>query len=465
MMHRRAEALKDFAAEKRGVAIGPGFPNQRASLSVALLVRLAQLAPSPDGDKQSALLRDVIGASAVFLVIALWKAPGIFRHPRFWAEEGTVFYAGFLGRSFIECIFYIGHGSFQILSNGIVYLAAQVPVAFAPAVTTYLALSLHLVIVAQIVLFARAHGLPRPVALLLVVASALLPQTYEVWLNSINAQWVAGVSALLLFAMPSEWLARHRNGALTGCLIYALSGVPAVLFAPVFLLRAAVERSRLIAALAGVLGTGAALQLAVIAWIGDSRPFTTDPLVLILPVFLQSVLAPLLSGDFAGQIALLIREAAAPDSTVAILDTLAMGIGIMGLATAAACSSGRKTHALLLLLAWILITEVQNFAAVDPSADLAGWLGGRYFLCGSVCLCLLLAWGTTARQTALRAMSISLLCMIVFIGAVEARLSAYAQELTHGPSWRRQLDACQSGQLCKLTVWGRGAPWIVEIRK
>src|SRR5436190_1405231 len=350
-MHRPAEVLKDFGGEKRGVAIKRGFSGQRARLSTASLMRLAQLAPSRYGGKRITLPLDVIGSSAVFLVLALWKAPGILRHPRFWAEEGTVFYAGFVGKSFLECIFYIGHGSLQILSNAIVYLAAQAPVAFAPAITTYLALGLHLLVVAQIVLFARAHGLARPVALLLTAAWALLPQTYEIWLNSVNAQWVAGISALLLFAMPSDWLARHRKGALAGCLIYGLSGVPAALFAPVFLLRAAVERSRLIATLAAVLSVGVVLQLAVIAWVGDPRPFTTDPLVLILPIFLQSVLAPVLSGDFAGQIALLIREAAAPDSTVAILDTLAMGIGIMGLATAAACSSGRKTHALLLLLA------------------------------------------------------------------------------------------------------------------
>jgi hypothetical protein len=455
-MHRRAEVLKDFATEKRGVAIGSGFPGQRAGLSAARRAKLAQ---------RSALLLDVLGACAVFLVIAFWKAPGLFRHPRFWAEEGTVFYAGFLGKSFIECISYTGHGSLQILSNAIVYLAAQAPFAFAPAVTTYLALGLHLLIVAQIVLFARAHVLGRWIGLLLVGTWALLPATYEVWLTSINAQWVAGISVLLLFTMPSDWIERHRRGALACCVVYALSGVPAVVFAPVFLLRATVERSRLLAAMAAILGAGAALQLAVIVGVPDPRPLTTDPLVLILPIFLQTVLAPLLSGDFAGQIALLIREAAPPDSAVAIINALAIGVGIMTLATAAAYSSGRKKHALLLLSAWVLVTEVQNFAAVDPHANVAGWLGGRYFLCGSVCLCLLLAWGTTARQAALRAISISLLCMVVFIGAVEARLSVYAQEMTHGPSWRRQLDACQSGQLCKMTVWGGGRIWTLEVRK
>ena len=148
-MHRPAEVLKDFGGEKRGVAIKRGFSGQRARLSTASLMRLAQLAPSRYGGKRITLPLDVIGSSAVFLVLALWKAPGILRHPRFWAEEGTVFYAGFVGKSFLECIFYIGHGSLQILSNAIVYLAAQAPVAFAPAITTYLALGLHLLVVAQ----------------------------------------------------------------------------------------------------------------------------------------------------------------------------------------------------------------------------------------------------------------------------------------------------------------------------
>jgi hypothetical protein len=464
MMHREAEVLKDFANKKDGIATRSESPGSRTHLSAAVLARLAQRSLSCGGEKQSALLWDVIGATAVFLAIALWKAPDILRHPRFWAEEGTIFYVGFLGNSFIECILYVGHGSFQILSNVIVYLATQVPVALAPAVTTYLTLGLHLVVLTQIVSFARAYGLARSVALLLAAAWALLPQTYEVWLTSTNAQWLAGVSVLLLFAMPSGWIERHRKGALAACCIYALSGVPGILFAPVFLLRAALERSRLIAILAAILGAGAVLQLVVIAWVGDPRPFTTHPLVLILPIFLQSVIAPVLSGDFASQIALLIREANPSASRVAILDTLAMGLGIMALATAAAYSSGRKMHALLLLTAWVLVTEVQNFAAINPPENINGWAGGRYFLCGSVCLCLLLALGQTARQTALRAISIGLLCTIVLTGVVEAN-SKWAQQSTKGPSWRRQLDACQSGQLCNVTVWGMGGPWVVAIQK
>ena len=338
------------------------------------------------------------------------------------------------------------------------------PVSLAPTITTYLALSLHLVVVVQIVLFAFAYDLATPVALLLIGSWALLPQTYEVWLSATNAQWIAGVSPLLLFAMPTEWVERHFKSAAAACLVYAVSGVPSVLLAPLFLLRAGVERSGPIAILGILLGAGASLQLAVLFWVGEQRPFPTNPLVLVLPLFLQSVLAPVLSGDFANEIARWIQKPNAVNSAAAIAGTLAIGLGIMSVATVAASSSGRKVHALSLLLACIFVTEVQNFGAIEPHGHISGWSGGRYFLFGSMCLCLLLAWGTKARQVFLRVASIGFLCSIVLTGVAEAILSPWAKSLTHGPSWRQQIDACPPKIACKITVWP-GGTWIVEIRK
>jgi hypothetical protein len=420
--------------------------------------------PARDPDKQTAQMRDVIGACAIFLIIAAWKSPVIFRHPRFWAEDATSFYASFLHGSFLNNIFYIKSGSFQILTNVIVDLAVQVPIVLAPTITTYLALSLHLVIVVQIVLFACAYELGKAIALLLIASWALLPQTYEVWLNASNAQWVAGVSVLFLFAMPTEWVERHFKTATGACLVYAVSGVPSVLLAPLFLLRAAVERSRPIATLGILLGAGAGLQLAVLASVGEPRPFPADPLVLVVPLFLQSVLAPVLSGDVANEIALWILTPNAVNSATAVAGTLAIGLAIMSVATVAASSSGRKIHALFLLLACILVTEVQNFGAIEPEGHISGWSGARYFLFGSMCMCLLLAWGTKARQVFLRVASTGLLCITVLTGAAEAILSFQTKSMTHGPSWRRQIDACQPKEACKITVWP-GGPWIVEIRK
>src|SRR6202035_4396234 len=46
----------------------------------------------------------------------------------------------------------------------------------------------------------------------------------------------------------------------------------------------------------------------------------------------------------------------------------------------------------------------------DPQGHISGWSGGRYFLFGSMCLCVLLAWGTKARQVVLRVASTGLLC-------------------------------------------------------
>jgi len=420
--------------------------------------------PTHDPDVRTVQARDIIGACAIFLIIAAWKSPAVFKHPRFWAEEATSFYANFLNTSLPSSLSYIKSGSIQLLTNAIVYLAAQVPIGLAPTITTYLALSLHLIVVVQIVLFACAYDLATPVALLLIGSWALLPQTYEVWLNATNAQWIAGVSALLLFAMPTEWVERHFKSAAAACLVYAVSGVPSVLLAPLFLLRAGVERSGPIAILGILLGAGASLQLAVLFWVGEPRPFPTNPLVLALPLFLQSVLAPLLSGDFANEIARWIQKPNAANSAVAIAGTLAIGLGIMSVATVAASASGRKVHALSLLFACILVTEVQNFGAIEPHGQISGWSGGRYFLFGSMCLCLLLAWGTKARQVFLRVASIGFLCSIVLTGVAEAILSPAAKSMTHGPSWRQQIDACPPKVACKITVWP-GGTWIVEIRK
>jgi hypothetical protein len=55
------------------------------------------------------------------------------------------------------------------------------------------------------------------------------------------------------------------------------------------------------------------------------------------------------------------------------------------------------------------------------------------------------------------------LCTIVLTGAAEAVFSAMAKSMTHGPSWRGQIDACLPKEACKIAIWPR--PWIVEITK
>jgi hypothetical protein len=405
----------------------------------------------------------------VFLAAALWKSPTLFVDPRFWAEEGTVFYVNFLHSSFFDSIFYVYRGSFQLFTNVIVYAAAQVSWELAPTVTTYAALALHLIVVVQIGLFVKAHDLGRLVGLLLVGSWALLPQTYEVWLTATNAQWVAGVSVLMVFVMPSNWIARHYGGAALWCFVCGLAGVPATLLAPVFVLRAVIERSGPIGIVAAALAATALIQIAILAAVGEQRPYPLDPLTLVLPLFLQSVLAPVISTDGAVRLGSGIVSQSPETAARALIATLTLGLVVMGCATAAGASARRKPDAWLVLLAGICVTAVQNFGAIAPHQNLSGWANPRYFLCGSMCLCLLLGWGTRARPTLLRSFSFGLLCAIVLLGIATAAANPSTDVYIRGPSWHRQINACVPGQMCKVRVWPLWPSlpdwWTLELRK
>ena len=403
----------------------------------------------------------------LFLVVAYFKTPRLFKDPRFWAEDGAAYYKDCLGQTFSTCLQIVHGGSYQLLENLMVYVAARLPIITAPAVTMYLSLAVHLVVVSQIVQFTRAYRLPVAVTALLVLAWALLPATYEVWLSATNVQWVAGVSVVWVLVMPNEWLVRHRKGILAWCAVSGLSGVPGVLLAPVFLLRSLVERSRTILAIALVLAGCAVFQLAILAQVGTSgeRSLAShDAITLITPFFLQTVLSPILSVDFATALGQALAVQRISPGTLPFGILLA-GLGVMTVAVAVAWSGLRNHLVALTVGAWVLLTLVQSFGGLGrPEIFLSGWGGARYFLAGSVCLCILLAWGTRGPVRALRILASGLMACIVLCGAVQAKFSSWQAGMLTGPSWRHQIRTCPVGKPCRVMVWG-GADWVFDIVK
>jgi len=403
----------------------------------------------------------------LFLVVAYFKTPQLFKDPRFWAEEGAAYYKDCLGHTFATCLQIVHGGSYQLLENLMVYIASRLPIITAPAATMYLSLAVHLVVVGQIVQFTRAYRLSVAVTALLVLAWALLPATYEVWLSATNVQWVAGVSVLWVLVMPSEWLAEHRKGVLGWCAICGLSGVPGVLLAPVFVLRALLDRSRTILAIALVLGSCAAFQLATLAHFGTSEERTLashNAITLVVPFFLQTVLSPVFTADFATALGHALAAPRANSGMIPFGIALA-GLGVTTVAVAVA-RSGLRNHLVALTVgAWVLLTLVQSFGGLGrPEIFLSGWGGARYFLAGSVCLCILLAWGTRGPVRALRILASGLMACIVLSGAVQAKLSSWQAGMLTGPSWRHQIRTCPVGKPCRVMVWG-GADWAFDIVK
>ena len=401
----------------------------------------------------------------LFFGISFFKSQSIFLDPRLWAEEGSNFYQNCVASSTLYCLTRTFMGSYLILTNTITYLSTLVPVLYAPLVTTYLTLLLHLALVAQIVVFSRAYALSRVTTALLVSAIALLPAMSEVWMTSTNVQWLTGVSVLWLFVMPTGWLEQHWKGAAFWSAICGLSGIPAAIMTPLFVARGIIDRSRAILLIGAVLAACTIFQAVILAETPMShyRSFPTNLLTLVGPLLLQTVLAPLFSPDFATALG----QAAGTERVVAgtaLWGTAIVGFGVVVLIVKAAWSRVPTCLLILTLVAWVFVTLVQIFGGLGSEWFLSGLGGSRYFLFGSMCLCIVLAWATLAEIKMLKSAAMGLLSVAVLSGALAAAFSPALYSRFTGPSWRQQIDSCPPAKSCHVVIWP-GKPWGVDIVK
>lgn len=219
-----------------------------------------------------------------------------FPPPRFWAEEGQFYYN--VLQSGDSPLTLVMRGNYQLITNLICYVATLVPTEWAAHVTTYGSL---LVASWCIVLFSRfsiENGWPLTRAAMAVAILALCAQGYEVYLTSTNVQWLCAVS--LLFIGITSWadLRGTRKALLyTWVAICALSGVPASIMTPVFLVKGTLLRSGIHFRLGLILAVGTAIQAAIIILHPQpDRLLSPTVLTMTAPWLLQTVASPIFTG-------------------------------------------------------------------------------------------------------------------------------------------------------------------------
>lgn len=395
----------------------------------------------------TALMQGPAAVTMAVGLIAVIKAPGLFLDPRFWGEEGAVFYPRFLHQSIFEALTFVFIGTLQVWTNAAIYAATFVPLELAPAVTTGISFIVLLIAAWQLGLLLQAYRVPRFPAGLAVLSFCLLPATYEVWLSATNLQWIFQLSALLVVAMPSAWHERHWRGGAAWLLVCGLSGVPAVLLAPVLLARAAIERSRAVAVEAGALVVCGLVQAAALALspsLHAGRTFSATFFTLTLPTLLQTIGSPLVGADRVNHLADLIKG-----SNLLMGGVLAALIAVLAalvwLVRGAAWRDARW-----IVAAWLSVPVIQSVLAINPPTLISGASGARYFMAGSVALCLVLA--LAARAATWRGhVAVALLLVMLCSGVVDWRTGGFNRAMLSGPSWRDQAVAC--GARCEIEIW------------
>lgn len=177
-----------------------------------------------------------------FIALMWLRAPWLFTHPRFWAEEGSAWFRYASAHSLTRDVVYIypQSGYLNLMANigGVVSSATArfLNIEYAPLSTTIVALLVQ-VLALGIILFGKSRLFTSParaVAGCLIVLFA--PTSFpEVWLNTINSMSYLGLIALLLlFEDVCQWSASIKWSARMVLVLCGLSAAYSVALIPLF---------------------------------------------------------------------------------------------------------------------------------------------------------------------------------------------------------------------------------------
>lgn len=206
-----------------------------------------------------------------FTALTILRRTALFSNPRFWAEEGSIYFNDAWHFIWYEVLFQPHIGYLSFFNNFAALAATLVQLEYAPLVTTLFALMAQL-IPAIILLFFNVEEISysKERKLICLIALLLVGPSQEVWLNSINSQFYFAVTtALLLFASPET---KFKN--LIGCLIIllaALTGPVSVALTPLFIWRCFKSRTPFLYACTLILIIGSSVQASILMHALDRR--------------------------------------------------------------------------------------------------------------------------------------------------------------------------------------------------
>jgi hypothetical protein len=400
-------------------------------------------------------VRTTIALLAAFAALVAARIPGAFTLGRFWAEEGAVYFANAWNRPWQDALFAVHTGYINIAASLATLLAVHlVPVVDAPLFTAAFAL---LIQVCPAILLATSGiaWLRRPIVLIaamLIVATPL--NSAEVWLNTITSQFHLALCAALILASPT------RGGAIgifraVLLVLGGLSGPASAFLAPLFVLRAAIDRSPARALQAAVLGVAVTVEaLMVLLHPEPSRGIGIDPRTLLLVMYEKHIVLPTLGTRAARAIAIgiynLVRSGGVPWLAYVTAPSVFVAL-IAGVVHA------RNKEAAWLFAAGMMVAFLSYFGALgDHGSLLAIDFGLRYAYVPSVLFGLaLLGIAATARGL-VRGVASALTAWLIFVGLVG--YFGVGSGFTTGPAWRDEVASWRADPSYRVQLWPGSDP-------
>jgi hypothetical protein len=414
-----------------------------------------------DGTETSILRRLALSPTfrialvVAFAVLVAARIPDVFLTGRFWAEEGALFYRNALLAPWWVALTTVHTGYVNLIANTATLFAAHVAgLENAPRVTATIGLAVQLlpaiVLATGGLTWLRSNWI-LAVALLII---ATPPASEEVWINSITSQFhMMLAAALVLMAEPTRgWVRWFYLGIL---ILAPLTGPGAIMLAPLFVLRAVLDRSPRRIEQAAVLVTASLVQFTVIVLHPEpARAYPMSPGLLASVMYVKHVLVPL-AGPWSERMALAVHDAAErgrwPVRALVLPPVLFASFAV-------AVGASRYKELAWPFAAGLVFALLSYFGAVanKPTDLLYWWVGGRYSYAPAV-LFGLTALGLACETRSFAYAARALVPWILIVGLLNyfRVLPSFAS----GPDWQREVAAWRAGSTDTLRFWPDGPEW------
>lgn len=193
-------------------------------------------------NKYSQWLMSPWGLFVAYVSVTFLKAHRLFTAPRFWAEDGVVYFLQARTHTLSEAMWAMPLGYLSLPANLAGMLSAQLPLLYAPYGNLAVALSIQMLLF-WVVFVNRLLDGDRLKQGILLFIPVLVIQSAETWLNAINSQFWLALAAAYVLASPGEGFSVKRHAVNSATLLLAgLSGPVSAFLAPLFVLRGIAER-------------------------------------------------------------------------------------------------------------------------------------------------------------------------------------------------------------------------------
>ena len=207
-----------------------------------------------------------------YLAATYYRSPLVIRYPRFWAEDGSIYFLQALAQPWTDSILSRPLGYLSLPANIAGIISSSITLKLAPYGS--LAVSLGIQLLYAIAILSNGYFKDNRVKQLIIILIPLvITQSTETWLNPINSPFWLALSSAIILASNGESQSKLRlTTNFITLLLAGLSSPIAAFLSPLFVLRAAISKKLIWLLYSGLASTGGLIIFFIKS--GEARPLS-----------------------------------------------------------------------------------------------------------------------------------------------------------------------------------------------